>query len=62
MVTLTDRLRTFRFPRVRDYLGRIYGACIAVLRRFEEKGKMLFHRKGAKNAKQIKKNNSELLI
>ncbi|MGA2230762.1 MAG: hypothetical protein ABSH22_07670 [Tepidisphaeraceae bacterium] len=38
------------------------GDCIAVFRRFEEKGKMPFHREGAKNAKQIKKNKSAFLI
>jgi hypothetical protein len=39
----------------------LFGACIAVLRRFEEKTKMLSYREGAKNAKQIKGIDSEFL-
>jgi hypothetical protein len=47
-------MRIFRFPLASEIIsaaGR--GVCIAVLRRFEEKTKMLSHREGAKNAKKI---------
>ena len=42
--TISDRMRTFRFPCIRDFLGRIHGDCTTVFRRFEEKKRIPHHR------------------
>jgi hypothetical protein len=43
--TTSSRMRTFRFPCIRDSLGRRPCVCIAVFRRFEEANQRRPHRR-----------------